>query len=58
MTVCELLDNYDPAVRPSGKMPTKDQSELFVFEVQFTISLRFFVIVIAEKFETIKKKLE
>ncbi|EFO22622.1 hypothetical protein LOAG_05864 [Loa loa] len=25
MTVCELLDNYDPTVRPSGRMPTNDQ---------------------------------
>ncbi|VDN05270.1 unnamed protein product [Thelazia callipaeda] len=25
MTVCELLDNYDPTVRPSGKMSTYDQ---------------------------------
>ncbi|KHN82095.1 Glutamate-gated chloride channel [Toxocara canis] len=25
MTVCELLDNYDPAVRPSGRSPVNDQ---------------------------------
>nr|QRW38240.1 glutamate-gated chloride channel subunit 4 [Parascaris univalens] len=25
MTVCELLDNYDPAIRPSGKSPINDQ---------------------------------
>ncbi|VDP11385.1 unnamed protein product [Onchocerca flexuosa] len=25
MTVCELLDNYNPTVRPSGKMPNNDQ---------------------------------
>ncbi|VDK67407.1 unnamed protein product [Litomosoides sigmodontis] len=25
MTVCELLDNYDPTVRPSGRMPSNGQ---------------------------------
>ena len=31
MTVCDLLQDYDPAVRPSGRTPYNDTSKFIVF---------------------------
>uniref|UniRef100_A0A914RNH0 Uncharacterized protein n=1 Tax=Parascaris equorum TaxID=6256 RepID=A0A914RNH0_PAREQ len=38
MTVCELLDNYDPAIRPSGKSPINDQSSFIDIVISISIT--------------------
>lgn len=41
MTVCDLLQDYDSAVRPSGKTPMNDQSMLVHNELDNKLKLIF-----------------